>query len=85
MKRILFFSVSMMISAGCASMSEKDPAMAKGEGCQTPLGFIAEGKSAMGYLRQFESRGESCKQGTISCENGVWTGAYIYPSCVVSP
>jgi hypothetical protein len=69
---------------GCASERSKAPAEAK-EGCHTPLGFIPEGRTATGYMHQIESHGQRCQQGTLNCEGGVWTGAYIYPSCVLTP
>lgn len=52
------------------------------EGCHTPLGFIPEGRTSTGYLNQMEQHGQPCQQGTLSCEDGVWSGAYIYPTCV---
>lgn len=51
------------------------------DGCHTPLGFIPEGRSATGYLSQI-AHGQNCQQGTLTCEDGVWYGAYIFPSCL---
>ncbi|MGZ3722321.1 MAG: hypothetical protein ACXVA9_05295 [Bdellovibrionales bacterium] len=79
---------AMMLCAGCSSApSTPEDIAARGpkEGCHTPLGFIPEGRTATGYLHQIEARGQRCQQGVLSCEGGVWTGAYIYPSCVLSP
>ncbi len=51
-------------------------------GCESPLGFIPDGHALKGYLRPVESGGENCQQGELTCAEGVWSGAYIYPSCV---
>ncbi len=73
---------------GCASvnpdMQPTDQSTDLSDGCHSPLGFIPEGHSANGYLHQIEQHGQSCQRGTLTCEDGVWSGAYIYPSCVRS-
>jgi hypothetical protein len=82
----LFVHILLALTiVGCASETSRAPAGPPAEGCHTPLGFIPEGRTATGYLHQIESRGQRCQQGTLSCDGGVWTGAYIYPSCVMSP
>ena len=84
----IFLVVGFALSMGCAttgSSGDLEAGTTAAEGCHTPLGFIAEGRTATGYLHQIESRGQSCQQGTLRCEDGVWSGGYIYPSCVVTP
>ena len=82
MKNLLLF-VICAFAVGCATSAPEHEGQAKemSEGCNTPLGFIPEGHSATGYLHQFEPSGE-CQMGTLTCQDGVWSGAYIYPSCV---
>lgn len=84
LKSMLIMSL-VLCTLGCAStshLSEGDteaPDLA--DGCRTPLGFVPEGRSATGYLRPLE-QAQNCQQGTITCEDGVWFGAYIFPSCI---
>lgn len=87
-KPIVF--VAFALCMGCASTpaannSDADSDKGPREGCHTPLGFIPEGRTATGYLHQIETAGQRCQQGTLSCEDGVWSGGYIYPSCVLVP
>ena len=82
--KVVLFTVVML--AGCAtpppsSRADRESGELR-EGCHTPLGFIREGQTATGYLNQMEQHGQPCQQGALTCENGVWTGPYIYPSCV---
>jgi hypothetical protein len=82
--------IAFLFCVGCAStppnQSSTDMhADAVMEGCHTPLGFIPEGHTATGYLNQLAQGGQPCQQGTLSCEDGVWSGPYIYPSCTVLP
>lgn len=83
LKAWMLMAALVLLTAGCASESVKE-SIKSGDGCHTPLGFIPEGQTATGYLHQIESAGQTCQQGTLRCEDGVWTGAYIYPSCVVN-
>lgn len=90
MKKLLvsFFVLSLGLGlavSGCTTQSIKSGDPDAVPGCDSPLGFIAEGQTATGYLRPVESSGQSCQQGTLTCEDGKWTGAHIYPSCVVTP
>jgi hypothetical protein len=55
------------------------------DGCSSPLGLISEGATARGYLHPVETGGVACQQGELSCTNGQWSGAYIYPSCIQQP
>ena len=82
MKKSMLFAIGLCLgaTAGCSSA----PVVEGTAGCNSPLGFIAEGQTATGYLRAVESSGQSCQQGVLTCEDGKWTGAYIYPSCVVT-
>ena len=79
---ILVASIGFSLSLGCASKGtsadESDGAV---DGCHTPLGFIPEGRTKTGYLRPIEQGGANCEQGQLTCNNGVWTGPYIHPSC----
>jgi hypothetical protein len=84
MKKYLFAMVYVACIAGCSSAPTSAP-VEKAEGCNTPLGFIPEGRTATGYLHQVESNGQHCQQGVLTCDGGVWAGAYIYPSCVITP
>lgn len=81
----LILTLALLGAAGCSSAPSSQSVAESKEGCHTPLGFIPEGRTMTGYLHQVESRGQRCQQGVLSCENGVWSGAYIYPTCVVSP
>lgn len=82
--RMLLFVGLFFSATGCVS-NTPSPEPGSGEGCHSPVGFIQEGHTAVGYLHQIESAGQSCKQGTLRCENGQWSGAFIYPTCVVTP
>lgn len=89
MKTKMAVLLALVVCLGCASTPQ--PAAVEGddkgprEGCHTPLGFIPEGRTATGYLHQIESAGQRCQQGTLSCDGGVWSGGYIYPSCTMVP
>ena len=71
--------VSLM--ASCTSTPASNTA--EGDGCQSPLGFIQEGHSVRGYLQPVAQGGATCQQGELTCNNGQWSGAYIYPSCTL--
>ena len=84
MYKMIMTTLGLCLFLGCATASK--PASEPGsedamEGCHTPLGFIREGRSMIGYLRPIEQGGANCQQGELTCVNGVWTGAYIHPSC----
>jgi hypothetical protein len=83
--RVLIVAVFAQFALACASEAPKEKTEAAAEGCHTPLGFIAEGTSATGYLHPIETNGQSCQQGALTCNDGVWSGAYIYPSCTITP
>lgn len=51
------------------------------KGCETPLGFIADGGKATGYLSATVPPGEICISDTITCSDGKWSGQAIHPSC----
>ena len=89
MGRRLFLGWLLAVGVGCTSVPSELKNSTEHEklsaGCQTPLGFIPEGRTATGYLHQIENNGQRCQQGSLSCEDGVWAGAYIYPSCVTAP
>ena len=50
-------------------------------GCDSPLGFIPEGGSRPGYLQPVAIGGSRCESGPLVCNNGRWSGAYIFPAC----
>lgn len=50
-------------------------------GCETPLGPLAHGESATGYLKDIIQADEICISDTIRCKDGTWTGEAIHPTC----
>lgn len=89
MSKLLVTTLSLVFVLGCTTATTKPSSEAATEdsmeGCHTPLGFIREGRSMTGYLRPVEQGGANCQQGELTCVNGVWTGAYIHPSCTRLP
>jgi len=79
---ILFLLLSVM---GCSSNPQAADAPLSGEGCQSPLGFIPEGHTLNGYREAVAHAGTGCESGVLTCLNGQWSGAYIYPSCTRLP
>ncbi len=86
MYKMITATLSLCLFLGCATTTATKSASEGAsedamEGCHTPLGFIREGRSMTGYLRPVEQGGANCQQGELTCVNGVWSGAYIHPSC----
>ncbi len=54
--------------------------------CQTPLGTLADGASATGYMAPTVPVDQVCISDTITCKDGTWSGKAIYPNCkIVKP
>lgn len=85
MKTLIVYMAALTVAFcfGCASTQL--PETPQGEGCQSPLGFISEGHSKTGYLQAVAQGGASCQQGELTCNEGQWTGSYIFPSCTKLP
>ncbi|GEM_PF-5088020 len=60
---------------------QKEPAVVEKRGCETPLGPLAHGESATGYLKDIIQPDEICISDTIRCKDGTWTGEAIHPTC----
>ncbi len=76
-------SALILFVAGCSSGAKRELASKAVEGrdCQTPLGQLADGATASGFLQPVVSGGATCQSGSITCQDGVWAGAHIYPAC----
>ncbi len=50
--------------------------------CETPLGPLADGDKAEGFLNEYEPVGKSCQLGVLVCHDGEWTGEYVHKKCI---
>lgn len=90
MKRGGLIAISIFAATGCASLSFERPerkAVIPGiaverRNCDSPLGPIADGGSAKGYLNPTEKAGRHCQEGRLTCHDGIWDGEYVYLECI---
>lgn len=61
--------------------SQNESAVVEKRGCETPLGTLAHGESATGYLKDIIQPDEVCISDTIRCKDGTWTGEAIHRTC----
>ena len=54
-----------------------------GRSCKTPIGVIADGGSATGYMTATVPDDQVCVSDTIKCKDGLWTGKAIHPNCKI--
>ncbi len=87
MKMNLLILLTLAFTVSCATSSPESSAVngaepvTEADGCNSPLGHIAEGGTATGYSRVLAHGGATCQRGELTCANGQWSGAFIYPTC----
>lgn len=64
-----------------APIPQAEPAVVEKRGCETPLGPLAHGESATGYLKDIIQPDEICISDTIRCKDGTWSGEAIHRTC----
>ena len=82
----IVITLGILSTLGCASEQKRVPATAAGNGtdCSTPLGELANGASASGFMQPIVTGEQTCDSGIITCRDGVWSGAAIFPACQVA-
>ena len=82
---ILCFTLAACASSVKDSGSSSSRSKIDDQGCQTALGYIANGAATFGYMESNPAPGIPCVGGAIVCHNGVPSGPFTQPFCNETP